>query len=174
MGLPMDETKRPLRLEWIEAGSLAENPLNWRRHPEGQTAALKELIGDEEVGWAGACLYNERTKRLIDGHARKSAVDPKTPIPVLIGSWSEAAEKKILLTLDPLASMAVADAEALRELVASVELSGDSLKSMVDDLATTLQAAEAEAEPVPDANKQIDERAMAETEHECPKCGFKW
>jgi hypothetical protein len=32
---PMPETaplKPPLRLEWIEAGSLTENPLNWRRH----------------------------------------------------------------------------------------------------------------------------------------------
>ena len=27
---------------------------------------------------------------------------------------------------------------------------------------------------IPDANKSIDEAAMANTEHECPKCGFKW
>ena len=27
---------------------------------------------------------------------------------------------------------------------------------------------------VPDDNKPIDEAAMADTEHECPKCGFKW
>ena len=151
----------PLRLEWIEAGTLAENPANWRRHPEGQVSALKGIIGDPEVGWAGACLYNERTKRLIDGHARRNAVDPKTPIPVLVGSWSEAAEKKILLTLDPLAGMAVADAEALKALMDEVTLDGDALKSMVDDLATTLQEAEAERDrgrevvedEVPDASK---------------------
>jgi hypothetical protein len=62
----------PLRLEWIEAGSLAENPLNWRRHPDAQVKALKDVIGDPSIGWAGACLYNERTGRLIDGHARKN------------------------------------------------------------------------------------------------------
>jgi hypothetical protein len=28
--------------------------------------------------------------------------------------------------------------------------------------------------PIPDDNKDIDEDAMAETQHECPKCGFKW
>lgn len=28
--------------------------------------------------------------------------------------------------------------------------------------------------PIPDENKTIDEDAMAETEYECPKCGFKW
>ena len=27
---------------------------------------------------------------------------------------------------------------------------------------------------VPDDNKPIDESAMAETENECPECGFKW
>jgi hypothetical protein len=27
---------------------------------------------------------------------------------------------------------------------------------------------------IPDDNKDLDEDAMAETENECPKCGFKW
>ena len=27
---------------------------------------------------------------------------------------------------------------------------------------------------IPDDNKDIDEESMTETEHECPKCGFKW
>src|SRR5262245_17079512 len=101
--------KSRLRLEWVEAGSLTPNPQNWRRHPEGQMSALRGLIADREVGWAGALLYNERTQRLIDGHGRQKIVDPKTLVPVLIGSWSEAAEKRILLTLDPIAGMAVAD-----------------------------------------------------------------
>jgi ParB-like chromosome segregation protein Spo0J len=31
-----------------------------------------------------------------------------------------------------------------------------------------------EINDIPEENKQIDEEAMAETENECPKCGFKW
>jgi hypothetical protein len=27
---------------------------------------------------------------------------------------------------------------------------------------------------IPEDNKNIDEDEMAETENECPKCGFKW
>ena len=65
---------------------MADNPRNWRRHPEGQTAALRDVLADAEVGWAGALLYNERTKRLIDGHARKAVVDPKASVPVLESS----------------------------------------------------------------------------------------
>ncbi|MBI5724062.1 MAG: hypothetical protein HZA50_08905 [Planctomycetes bacterium] len=69
--------KPPLRLEWIEAGSLAEHPENWRRHSREQLQSIRELIADPDIGWAGACLFNERTGRLIDGHARRNVVDPK-------------------------------------------------------------------------------------------------
>lgn len=132
-----------VRLEWVEAGSLAENPLNWRRHPAAQMSALKELIRDKDVGWAGALLYNEKTGRLIDGHARRKAVDPKTPVPVLIGSWSVEAEKKILLTLDPLASLAVPDAEALQSLLDEVPLDSTALEGLGDNLLEQLEALEA-------------------------------
>jgi hypothetical protein len=59
----------PLRLEYRSPAELAENPRNWRTHPEAQTRALADVMA--EVGWAGALLYNERTRRLIDGHARR-------------------------------------------------------------------------------------------------------
>lgn len=155
----MDKRKHgnpPLRLEWIEAGSLAENPHNWRRHPEGQMSALKDVIGDPEIGWAGACLYNERTKRLIDGHARRKAVSPETPIPVLVGNWSEAAEKKILLTLDPLAGLATPDPDQLRALLDEVSLDTDALKSLGEGLESLLTPANAPtSEPSGDAAPQL-------------------
>ncbi|MCX5682339.1 MAG: hypothetical protein NT049_01470, partial [Planctomycetota bacterium] len=37
---PAAPAKPPLRLEWIEAGSLTENPLNWRRHSQEQLQSL--------------------------------------------------------------------------------------------------------------------------------------
>nr|BDD44598.1 hypothetical protein 5 [Flavobacteriaceae bacterium] len=135
-----------LRLEWIEAGSLAENPANWRRHSPEQLQSLKDLLADPDVGWAGACLYNERTGRLIDGHARKSVTDPSVPVPVLVGDWSEEAEKKILATLDPLAVMAQGDAEAYASLVENIQ--AESL--WVRDLLHNTQAGlnrEADTEP---------------------------
>ncbi len=143
---PIDLTvdKPKLRLEWIEAGSLSENPANWRRHPAGQVAALKNLIADPEVGWAGALLYNERSGRLIDGHARQKVAGPGTLVPVLIGSWSEEAEKKILLTLDPIAGMAIADIPQLEQLLRTVELSDEwftDLKAQLDTILETSQQA---------------------------------
>jgi hypothetical protein len=60
-----------------------------------QIKALEGMLN--EVGWAGALLYNETTGRFIDGHARKKVSKGKK-VPVLIGKWTEEQERKILLT----------------------------------------------------------------------------
>jgi D12 class N6 adenine-specific DNA methyltransferase len=124
-----------LRLEWRTPAELAENPRNWRSHPPQQLAALTGAIA--EVGWAGACLYNEATGRLIDGHARKKVALEQgcERVPVLIGSWTEEQEAKILLTLDPLAAMADADTAKLDALLREVQTSNEDLASMLTELA---------------------------------------
>lgn len=123
-----------LRLEWLTPSELVENPRNWRTHPQPQLTALSAVIS--EVGWAGACLFNERTGRLIDGHARrKVALEQGTKkVPVLIGSWSEEEEAKILATLDPLAAMAEADGAKLAELLSQVQTDNPNLQAMLDEL----------------------------------------
>lgn len=96
------DSPAPLRLEYRSPQELADNPRNWRRHPDPQLTALTDVIA--EVGWAGACLFNERTGRLIDGHARRKVAlqQGAERIPVLVGDWSEDQEAKILATLDRL------------------------------------------------------------------------
>lgn len=133
--------KPTLRLEWVEAGSLTRNPRNWRLHPPEQTKALGALLSDPEIGWAGALLYNERTKQLIDGHARLDLVDAETPVPVLIGKWSPAAELKILASLDPLARMAYADPEQLQVVMAEIDLSDEVFAGLMQELQAELNAA---------------------------------
>ena len=83
------------------------------------------------------CLYNERTGRLIDGHARrKVALDQGAEqVPVLVGNWSEEQEKKILATLDPMAAMAEeADKSQLEALLAEVHTDSQALKDLLSDL----------------------------------------
>jgi DNA modification methylase len=123
--------KTPLRLEYRDAEELKDNPSNWRKHPAKQLTALRDVIA--EVGWAGAVLYNERTKRLIDGHARKEVSAGK--IPVLVGNWSEEQEKKILATLDPLGALAEVEYEKLEALLKEVETESDALAQILEDLA---------------------------------------
>jgi hypothetical protein len=127
----------PLRLEWRSPAELAENPQNWRTHPEPQMTALSDVMAD--VGWAGACLYNERTGRLIDGHLRKkwALAEGIDRVPVLIGSWNEADEAKILATLDPLAGLAEADPEKLNAPLHDVSVIDGAVAKMLSDLAET-------------------------------------
>ena len=143
---PDAPAKPPLRLEWIEAGSLTENPMNWRRHSQEQLQSLRELLDDPEVGWAGACLYNERTGRLVDGHARREVVDPKTPVPVLVGNWTPEAEAKILATLDPVGAMATGDVAAYEALIAQVQADGLWVRDLLHNTAAGLEAAEQQAD----------------------------
>jgi DNA modification methylase len=128
---PPKHDQLPLRLEWLAAETLSDNPSNWRRHPGKQLTALKDVLA--EVGWAGALLYNERSKRLIDGHARKKVSSGK--VPVLVGSWSEEQERKILATLDPLAAMAEADTGVLAALLKQVETESDAVRELLANLA---------------------------------------
>ncbi len=100
------------------------------------------MIADPEIGWAGALLFNERTGQLIDGHARQKVVDPKALVPVLIGSWSEEAEKKILATLDPLAGMAIADIGQLEAILKDVDLSDDFFADLRGQLDSILEDAQ--------------------------------
>ena len=124
-----------LKLIYMDPAELAENPSNWRRHPESQINALTDVIS--EVGWAGACLLNERTGRLIDGPARRKVAleQGATKVPVLVGDWSEEQEKKILATLDPLAAMAEADTAALDALLREVSTGSEALSTMLTELA---------------------------------------
>jgi DNA modification methylase len=128
-----------LRLEYWWPSELDDNPENWRRHPAGQAEGLDAVL--DEVGWAGAALYNEATGRLIDGHLRKKrAIERGEQVPVLVGSWTEEQERLILSTLDPLAAMA--------------EVAGQSLKDLIDVV-----------EPdAPEGTEEIFERLKAEAE----------
>ena len=154
-------SEKPLRLEWVAAGELADkkNPANWRRHPARQLDALKDLISDPDIGWAGVILYNEATGNMIDGHARVESVDARTPVPVLIGSWSPEAEKKILLTLDPLAGMAEIDTTSLQELLGQVDFDSDALKQIQLDLKDLLNLQETLGETDPDAIPEVPKKA---------------
>ncbi|MCS7159320.1 MAG: hypothetical protein RMJ19_02510 [Gemmatales bacterium] len=153
----------PLRLEWWEADRLPAHPLNWRRHPERQKEAVARLL--QEVGWAGALLYNERTGRLLDGHLRKQLCQGQR-VPVLVGSWSEEQERRILALLDPLASLVEPDIERWQELLRSLADLDATLAQALDEFAQrldvplaaeTLESADAgrTAAPLPETHFEV-------------------
>lgn len=139
--MSLDKFTSQLRLEWVAPDTLSDNPANWRRHPGLQKEALDGSL--DECGWAGALLYNEVTRRLVDGHARKDAALRKgiPVVPVLIGRWSEAVERKLLATIDPLCALAETDAAALDALLADVETGNQALAALLARLAEEAKVA---------------------------------
>jgi DNA modification methylase len=105
------------RLVWVIADSLTPNSANWRIHTDEQKILVGDSIDDPGIGWAGACLYNERTGKLLDGHLRRDhAYEKRLAVPVLVGNWSPEKEATIMVLLDQSTGMARADTSKLLAL----------------------------------------------------------
>ena len=146
------------------AGEFTSNPLNWRKHPESQRAAIRQVL--DNVGWITGVIENQTTGNLIDGHLRVEeslATNSTEPIPFTKVSLSEAEEKKILLLLDPIGSMATADETMIRQLMEMVGVESESL----------LEALGAYTEIIPDFEPAsiLEQGKMDELNLiQCPKC----
>jgi DNA modification methylase len=122
-------------LRRVPARDLLPNPKNWRTHPPAQRDALKGLLA--ELGYCDALLARELADgrlQLIDGHLRGETT-PDMDVPVLVLDVTEAEADKLLATLDPLASLAQANAEALGMLLASVDTDSAAVQDLLKDLA---------------------------------------
>lgn len=103
----------------VRAGDLVPHPLNPRLHPDFQAKALHAILG--RIGFARSLLaYRMADGRLglIDGHLRQS-FDPDALVDVEILDLREEEARELLLSLDPLARLALTDqerAETLRQL----------------------------------------------------------
>jgi DNA modification methylase len=118
-------------LRRVPAKKLLPNPRNWRRHPQAQVAALRGLL--DEIGYADALLARELPDgrlMLIDGHLRKETT-PDQEVPVLVLDVSEAEANKLLLTLDPLASMAESDGERIKALLQTVQTNSQAVEELL-------------------------------------------
>jgi DNA modification methylase len=115
---------RIVALRRMPAGDLVPNRKNARRHPDLQRDILKDLL--TEIGYADALIAYPDGDRLvlIDGHLRQD-LDPDQVVPVLEVDLSPEEADLLLATLDPLASLARSDPEAVALLHADVATSSD-------------------------------------------------
>lgn len=118
-------------LRRVRAADLVPNPKNWRRHPKAQADALRGLL--TEIGYADALLARELPGgklMLIDGHLRAETT-PEVEVPVLILDLDEAEADKLLLTLDPLASLAESDSERIGTLLQTVRTDSPAIEELL-------------------------------------------
>jgi hypothetical protein len=141
----------------VRAGDLVPHPLNYRRHPARQRAALRDSL--EELGdirsLLGFRLADGRVQ-LIDGHLRRD-LDPERIVTVELVDLTPDEAVKAMLTLDPLAALAETDAQVAAELSRSVATASESLNALWASLAAQEPASPVPAEKEP-ARPEIPER----------------
>jgi len=144
-------------LRRVPASQLIPHPLNYRKHPARQKQLLSQLFG--EIGYADALLAYETPQglQLIDGHLRAETT-PDQEVPVLVLDVTEQEANKLLLTLDPLASLAETDAGLLGELLKSTETTGEIdawLQERAEEVGLTPEPLVEPAEVPPDRYAEV-------------------
>ncbi|MBL1216604.1 MAG: site-specific DNA-methyltransferase [Planctomycetes bacterium] len=88
-----------------------------------------------EIGFADALLARETADgvQIIDGHLR-AELDGDQMVPVLILDVDETEAEKLLATFDPLAGLAEADLDVLRDLASNLDFEMPDLDRVVRDL----------------------------------------
>jgi hypothetical protein len=113
---------------------LKANPLNYRTHPLAQAEGLRAVL--DEVGLVQGVIVNRTTGRLIDGHLRVDAAigNGETTIPVVEVELTEAEERLVLATFDPLGAMAGVDEELLGALLGEVATEDEAIAGILATL----------------------------------------
>ena len=141
----------------MPASQFVANPSNWRIHPKAQREALNGVLN--EVGWVQNVIVNKTTGNVVDGHARIEEAlkrGDETPVPYVEVELTEDEEQKILLTLDPISTMAAADKANLDALLKNVETQDAAVMAMIADMADKAGLDYGDSRPLADAEPQID------------------
>ena len=159
-----------VRYDVKPASAFISNPLNPRLHPEPQRRAVQASLA--EFGWVSPVIENETTGYLIDGHERiwdALAKSDDELVPYIVVNVPPEKEPALLAVFDRITTMATYDPELVNTLLSQIDL--DSLDA---DLQNVLQGLEDQSFiPLPpDDFDSVDE--SLETQHECPKCHYKW
>lgn len=148
----MSWTNRITGTGTADPAELVANPNNYRQHPEHQKAALRGSLN--EIGWVKRVIVNERTGRILDGHARvnEAAEKGEPEIPVVYVDLSEDEETKALVLFDPISEMANTDLDQYRALMDAIDVEDQALAEMM-----ALTAQEPALPPVEDFEAPEDD-----------------
>jgi len=126
-----DWQNRIVGYENVAVDNLVANPRNWRIHPQAQQDAFSGVVND--IGLVQNILVNKRTGYVIDGHMRVllAMKEGQEYLPVTYVELSEAEEALVLASLDPIAAMAVSDAEQLDALLRDVNSDNEAVQQML-------------------------------------------
>ena len=160
-----------VRYDVKPASQFVFNPLNPRIHPDPQRRAVQASLN--EFGWVSPVIENETTGYVIDGHERiwdALAKGDDEPVPYIVVSVPADKEPALLAVFDKITTMAKYDGEMVNMLLSQIDL--DSLDADLRDVLEGLQDDVIVLSSAIDDFITVDE--TLETQHEGPKCHYKW
>ena len=84
---------------------------------------------------------------------------------------TEEEAGKLLLTLDPLAGMAMTDDVALQELLATIEFQNEDIGLLIEHLSQSTDNDDVSINP-PESFEEFGDDI--ETSYKCPSCEYEW
>jgi ParB-like chromosome segregation protein Spo0J len=157
-----------MQIDQVPVEQLIPYARNARTHSDAQIAQIAASI--REFGFNNPILV-DGAKGIIAGHGRLAAARKLglEAVPVIeLAHMSETQKRAFIIADNRIAENAGWDQDMLRLELEELNMEGFDLELTGFDESIT------GAFDIPEDNKDIDEEAMAETENECPKCGFKW
>ena len=117
----------------MPAGQFLANPANWRTHGIEQDVQVSSSLHD--IGFVAPVMVNKRTsaewpdgerevETLVDGHLRVKAAlgrGEDTMVPFVYVDLSPEEERRVLMTFDPIGTLAGKDDELMRSLYEEVK-----------------------------------------------------
>jgi hypothetical protein len=125
----------------VRAGDLIPHELNFRLHPESQRAALDALYRD--IGFARSLLAYELPDgklKLIDGHLRRD-MDPDMEVDVEILDVNDEEARALLLSIDPLAELALLQDQIHHRLMELTPTASPDLQFLWQETRATIDSA---------------------------------
>ena len=163
------------QLEQIATAELIPYARNARTHSPSQVAGIAGSI--REFGFNNPVLIDQ-DNGIIAGHGRVLAAQQLglETVPCLrLGHLTKTQRKAYILADNRLAELSQWDTEMLALEIADLRLDDvdlellgfddDGLKDLLGQVAT-------DTDTSPDEFKEMDEDI--DTDHECPKCGYRW
>lgn len=140
----------------VDPTVLIAHPLNWRSHPENQTAALDAAIDD--IGFWRSVTVNQTSGVIIDGHLRvaRAVATGQPTIPVEWVTMNPDEEAKALATADSIAGRARTNTARLDELLRGIQAMSPGLQDFITSFAKEHKIFLDEHERVVDPGPQID------------------
>lgn len=160
----------------VAVATLNVDPENARLHPPDNVAVVRGSL--VRFGQYLPLIVQRNGMIIRVGNNRFSIARELgwTHVAVIVTDHPDEVARTLAITDNRSGELAKWDPTALRALISNIRDFSPTLLDVTGFTATQREQLLIlpKSPEIPNANKVIDERALAKTEHQCPKCEFKW